>query len=217
MDAASIVSILWKLAAVLLLVLANGYFVAAEFAIVSVRRSRIEALVAEGNRRARAVLRVMGDITSFISACQFGITVASLLLGWLGEKNLAQLLEPKLAEWLPESISSVVAAHTIATAVALAVVTYLHLLLGEFVPKALALERAERVALAVARPMALFYRIFKAPIWLINKSGIVTLRLFGLHATDEHAKAYSEEELAQPHHGEPQKRPPDRRRAAVDS
>jgi putative hemolysin len=195
MDAASIVSILWKLAAVLLLVLANGYFVAAEFAIVSVRRSRIEALEAEGNRRARAVLRVMGDITSFISACQFGITVASLLLGWLGEKNLAQLLEPKLDQWLPESISSVVAAHTIATAVALSIVTYLHLLLGEFVPKALALERAERVSLAVARPMALFYRVFKAPIWLINKSGIVTLRLLGLHATDEHAKAYSEEEL----------------------
>jgi CBS domain containing-hemolysin-like protein len=195
MDAASIVSILWKLAAVLLLVLANGYFVAAEFAIVSVRRSRKEALAAEGNRPARAVLRVMADITTFISACQFGITVASLLLGWLGEKNLAQLLEPKLDEWLPGSLSAVIAAHTIATAIALSVVTYLHLLLGEFVPKALALERAERVALAVARPMEIFYRLFKAPISLINKSGVMTLRLLGLHATDEHAKAYSEEEL----------------------
>jgi CBS domain containing-hemolysin-like protein len=195
MDAASIVSILWKLAVVLLLVLANGYFVAAEFAIVSVRQSRIEALAADGNRRARAVLRVMGDIKSFISACQFGITVASLVLGWLGEKNLAQLIEPALESILPESISSVVAAHTIATFTALAVVTYLHLLLGEFVPKAVALERAERVALAVARPMEIFYKVFKAPIWLINKSGIVTLRLLGLHATDEYSKAYSEEEL----------------------
>jgi CBS domain containing-hemolysin-like protein len=195
MEVASIVSILWKLAVVLLLVLANGYFVAAEFAIVSIRRSQVEALVADGNRRARAVLRVMGDITAFISACQFGITVASLVLGWLGEKNLAQLIEPGLDRILPESISPIVAAHTIASFTALAVVTYLHLLLGEFVPKAVALERTERVALAVARPMEIFYKVFKAPIWLINKSGILALRMLGMHASDGHSKAYSEEEL----------------------
>jgi magnesium and cobalt exporter, CNNM family len=195
MEGSSVVSILLRVAIVLLLVLANGYFVAAEFAIVSVRRSRLAALAAEGNKRAQTVIRLMEDITAFISACQFGITVASLLLGWLGEETFAHLLTPPLERIIPNQIASFVAAHTLATALALAVVTYLHLLLGEFVPKALALERAEKVALSVGRPMAIFYRVFKAPIWLINQSGILTLRWMGLHATDEHAKAYSEDEL----------------------
>lgn len=195
MEESSLVSIFLKLAIVVLLVVANGYFVAAEFAMVSVRRSRIEGLAAEGNKSAKIVLRIMDDLTSFISACQFGITVASLLLGWLGEETLAHLLAPALEKVMPGSFSALIAAHTIATAVALAVVTYLHLLFGEFVPKALALERAERVALSVARPMATFYKIFKAPISVINQSGVLTLRWMGLHAADEHSKAYSEEEL----------------------
>ncbi len=188
-------SSLVKLAVVLLLVLANGYFVAAEFAMVSIRRSRIDPLAAEGNRRARAVLRVLDDVTAFISACQFGITVASLVLGWLGEETFAHLIAPWLEKIIPSSWAAMLTAHSLATGVALAVVTYLHLLLGEFVPKAIALERAEKVALLVARPMEIFYRVFKAPIWLINQSGILTLRLMGLSAADEHSKAYSEEEL----------------------
>jgi CBS domain containing-hemolysin-like protein len=195
MDGESLFSTLVKLGVVLLLVLANGYFVAAEFAIVSVRRSRIEALAAAGNKRARAVMRVLEDVTAFISACQFGITVASLLLGWLGEETLAHMLAPPLERIMPSSFSALIAAHSIATALALAVVTYLHLLLGEFVPKAVALERAERISLAIARPMEIFYKVFKAPIWLINQSGVFTLKLLGLHAADEHTKAYSEEEL----------------------
>ena len=189
----SLLTVLIKLAVVFLLVFANGYFVAAEFAMVSIRRSRIAALVAEGDKRARIVMRLLEDITSFISACQVGITVASLVLGALGENTIAHLLEPDFAR-LPGPLSTV-AAHGLASAVAIAIVTYLHLLLGEFVPKALALDRAEKVALATARPMDLFYKIFKAPIWLINKSGILVLGWMGLKAKDEHAHAYSEEEL----------------------
>ncbi len=197
MEESSLSAILLKIGVVILLVLSNGYFVAAEFAMVSVRRSRIAALVSEGNKRAQAVMRVLDDITAFISAVQFGITVASLALGWLGEATFAHLLEPLFERIMPGPVSVLIAAHSIATASALAVVTYLHLLFGEFIPKALALERTEAIALAVARPMEVFYRVFKAPIWLINKSGQVGLRLLGLHTTDEHGKAYSEEELRQ--------------------
>jgi CBS domain containing-hemolysin-like protein len=197
MDEPSASSILLKLATVILLVLANGFFVAAEFAIVSVRRSRIEALVAQGNRRARTVLHALEDVRAFISAVQFGITVASLVLGWLGEETFARVFQPPLERIIPGSFAPTVAAHSIATALALAVVTYLHLLLGEFVPKAIALDRAERVSLVVAGPMAIFYRIFKAPIWFINQSGVVTLRMLGMKATAEHASVYSEDELRQ--------------------
>jgi len=195
MDGSTLLTTVLKLALVLLLVLANGYFVAAEFAVVSVRRSRIAGLVAQGNKRAQAVMRVLEDVTSFISAVQFGITVASLVLGWLGEATIANLILPVLEKIMPGKASAVISAHAIATAVALAIVTYLHLLLGEFVPKALALQRAERVALAVARPIEIFYRIFKAPILLINKSGLLSIRLFGLSGPSEHGAAHSEEEL----------------------
>jgi CBS domain containing-hemolysin-like protein len=195
MGDSSLSSILIRVGLVILVVLANGYFVAAEFAIVSVRRSRIEPLLEEGNKRAKVVMRFLDNVTAFISTCQVGITIASLVLGWLGEETFAHLLMPVLEKIIPATVPAFLAAHSIATAMALIVVTYLHLLLGEYMPKAVALDRAEKVALAVARPMELFEKAFKLPIWMINKSGSVALRLFGLQATDEHSKAYSEEEL----------------------
>ena len=197
MDDPSTGSLLLKLAVVLLLVLANAFFVAAEFAMVSIRRSRIEALAAQGKKRAESVLRVLQDITAFISTVQFGITATSLALGWIGEEAFAHLLQPPLERFIPGSVAPVIGAHSIATALALAIVTYLHLLLGEFVPKAIALDRTERVALGVARPMEIFYRMFKAPIWLINQSGVRVLQLFGLKMKSRHAAAYSEDELRQ--------------------
>ncbi|HXG90911.1 MAG TPA: hemolysin family protein [Blastocatellia bacterium] len=193
MDESSLLTVLLKLAIVFLLVLANGYFVAAEFAMVSVRRSRIASLVAEGNKRARVVMQLLEDVTAFISSVQVGVTVASLVLGALGENTIAGLLEPAF-ERLPAPIATI-ATHGVASTLAIVIVTYLHLVLGEFVPKAIALDRAERVALAVARPMELFYKVFKAPIWLVNQSGKLVLRLLGVHARDEHAHAYSEDEL----------------------
>ncbi|MGA9770967.1 MAG: hemolysin family protein [Blastocatellia bacterium] len=193
MDESSLWPIILKVVVVFLLVLANGYFVAAEFAIVSVRRSRIAGLVGEGNKRARGVMRLMENMTAFISAVQVGITVASLLLGAVGEETFAQIIEPLFAR-LPAPIS-LVATHGLASTIAIIIVTYLHLLIGEYVPKAIALERSERVALSVARPMEIFYKIFKAPIWLVNRSGTVVLRWMGLHMSDAHATAYSEDEL----------------------
>ena len=196
MDVSSALSILLNLTIVLLLVLANGFFVAAEFALVSVRQSRVAALVAEGNKRARTLMRVVKQLDAYISATQLGITLASLALGWIGEETLAHLLTPVFEKILPgHATTSVVAAHTVGIAVAFAIITFLHIVLGELAPKTLALERAERVALAVARPMEIFYKVFKAPIRLLNYAGGLVLRLAGLQSTAEHAAVYSEEEL----------------------
>src|SRR5262245_3065864 len=134
-------TILIKLAIVLLVVLANGYFVAAEFAMVSIRRSRIVGLIEEGNKRARIVERFLNDITAFISTCQVGVTIASLVLRWLGESTFAHMLTPPLERLINHRLSTVVAAHSVATTLALVIVTYFHLLLGEYVPKAIALDK----------------------------------------------------------------------------
>jgi len=187
-------TVLLKLAVVFVLVLANGFFVASEFALVTVRRSRMAALVADGNRPARTVMRIIENLTAYISAFQLGITLASLALGWIGEDTLAHVLQPLLERTLPGA-SSTVAAHTIAIIIAFAAITYLHIVVGELVPKTLALERAERLALAVALPIHIFYRVFKAPIMLLDRSGSMVVRWLGLHSTAQHTAAYTEDEL----------------------
>ena len=194
MDGSSLLTVLLKLAVVFVLVLANGFFVASEFALVTVRRSRIAALIAEGNRPARTVMRIIENLTAYISAFQLGITLASLALGWIGEDTLAHVLQPALERMLPGAASTV-AAHSIAIILAFASITYLHIVVGELVPKTLALERAERLALAVALPVHIFYRVFKAPIWLLDRSGSMVVRWLGLHSSAHHTAAYTEDEL----------------------
>ena len=196
MDGSSLLSVLLKLAVVFVLVLANGFFVASEFALVTVRRSRIAALIAEGNRPARTVMRIIENLTAYISAFQLGITLASLALGWIGEDTLAHVLQPLLERTVPGAASTV-AAHTIAIIIAFAAITYLHIVVGELVPKTLALERAERLALAVALPIHIFYRVFKAPIMLLDRSGSMVVRWLGLHSSPHHTAAYTEDELRQ--------------------
>jgi CBS domain containing-hemolysin-like protein len=189
----SLTSALVKLALVFLLVLANGFFVAAEYALVSVRRSRIASLVTQGSKRAQTVMRVLENLTAYISATQLGVTLASLALGWVGEETMAEILGPIFQRLLGSF--SAVAAHTVSIVVAYILITYMHVVLGELVPKALSLERAETVALVVAGPIQVFYKAFKAPIWVLNHSGLLVLRWMGLRATGEHAGIYSEEEL----------------------
>src|SRR5437868_5741928 len=189
----SLSSVLVKLALVFVLVLANGFFVAAEYALVSVRRSRIASLVAQGNKRAQRIMRILDKLTAYISATQLGVTLASLALGWVGEETMAEILGPLFQRAFGSF--SAVAAHTTSIVVAYIVITYMHVVLGELVPKAISLERAESVALAVGAPMQIFYKMFKAPIWVLNHSGIRVLRWLGLRATAEHAGIYSEEEL----------------------
>jgi CBS domain containing-hemolysin-like protein len=175
---------------VLILVFANGFFVASEFALVGVRRSRIQTLAASGNTRARRLLNLIDNLNAYISATQLGITMASLALGWIGEPVFAHLLEAPLKGHVSE-----VTLHTISFAVAFIIITFLHIVLGELAPKTLALERAEKVALAISWPMQAFYKIFQWPIRLLDWAGTRTVRLFGLHPTTEHASVYTEEEL----------------------
>jgi putative hemolysin len=181
------------LTAVVVLVVANGFFVATEFAVVAVRRSRLEQLAAEGRAGARAARDVVGHLDAYIAACQFGITLASLGLGWLGEPAFAHLLEP-LLERLIGSFAPA-AAHGLAIAIAFAIITALHIVIGELAPKGLALQRAEATALWVARPMQLFYALFRWPITLLNRVGNGTLQLFGLEPASGHEMVHSVEEL----------------------
>ncbi|HEY1402993.1 MAG TPA: hemolysin family protein [Pyrinomonadaceae bacterium] len=177
---------------VFLLVFANGFFVAAEFALVGVRRSRIATLAAAGDRRARRLLGLVDNLNAYISATQLGITLASLALGWIGEPAIAHLLEAPLKGRVSEAVM-----HTIAFTIAFGVITFLHIVLGELAPKTIALERAEKTALAVALPLQLFYKLFSWPIRLLDWAGTRTVRLLGLHPSSEHASIYTEEELRQ--------------------
>ncbi|MBI1761937.1 MAG: HlyC/CorC family transporter [Acidobacteria bacterium] len=185
---------LFKLIIVFLLVFANGFFVAVEFALVSVRRARIETLAAAGKLGAHSVLWALDHLDAMLSASQFGITLASLALGAVGESTLAHMFEPVLQRVIPAS-AAVWLAHSIAVALALLVITYLHLVLGEYSPKALGIEKAETISLATAPLMQIFYRSFKPIIWLINVSGVKFLKLFGVHFRPGHHAAYTEEEI----------------------
>ena len=122
---------------VFLLVLANGFFVASEFALVGVRRSRIATLAADGNKRAKLLLRLIDHLNAYISATQLGITLSSLALGWIGEPAVARLLEPLLEGRIPIAVT-----HSISFAIAFSLITFLHIVLGELAPKTIALERA---------------------------------------------------------------------------
>ena len=175
---------------VLFLVFANGFFVASEFALVGVRRSRVQTLAESGNASARRLLNLIDNLNAYISATQLGITMASLALGWIGEPVFAHLLEAPLKGRVSE-----ITLHTISFAVAFTIITFLHIVLGELAPKTLALERAEKVALAISWPMQAFYKIFRWPIRLLDWAGTRTVRLFGLHPTQEHASVYTEKEL----------------------
>ncbi|HLA10374.1 MAG TPA: hemolysin family protein [Pyrinomonadaceae bacterium] len=181
---------IFKLLLVMLLVLMNGFFVASEFALVGVRRSRIATLAASGHSRAKILLTLVDNLNAYISATQLGITLASLALGWIGEPAIARLLEAPLRGRVSDTVM-----HTIAFVIAFSIITFLHIVLGELAPKTLALERAERTALAIALPMQIFYKTFRWPIRVLDWSGTRTVRLFGLHPSSEHASIYTEDEL----------------------
>lgn len=185
--------ILWRLGAVLALVFANGFFVAAEFSIVTVRKTRIDQLVAEGHRGARAVRRAVTEPDPYIAATQLGITMASIGLGWIGEPALATFIQPGLT-FLPARIAEATA-HSIAVALAFAIVTALHIVLGELAPKTVALERAEATALLVVKPTELFMRAFWPFIRLLNATGQAVVNVLGMRSAGRHALVHSEEEL----------------------
>ena len=189
----TLAGILWRLAGVLALVFANGFFVAAEFAIVTVRKTRIDQLIAEGHRGARAVRRAVSDPDSYIAATQLGITMASIGLGWIGEPALAELIQPSFG-FLPLGLAEATA-HSIAVSIAFAIITALHITLGELAPKTVALQRAEATALLVVKPTELFMKVFWPFIRLLNGAGRAIVSLIGLTGFDSHTLVHSEEEL----------------------
>ena len=171
-----------ELLAVAALILLNGYFVAAEYALVTARRTRIQELAQKGNRRARAVLRILADPPRFIAAMQLGVTGASLAIGALGEQVLARVFDPLFAS-------------VIAFALAFLIITFLHVVVGELVPKGIALGYSDRVALAVSTPVRAFFVVFKPLIWFLQRSSEVALRALGLTPPGGEMEVYSEAEL----------------------
>jgi CBS domain containing-hemolysin-like protein len=192
-----------RVLAVFLLVAANGFFVTSEFAIVSVRRMRIAALAESGDRAARRLLAFKDNLVAYISATQLGVTLSSLALGWIGEATLAEMLAPafdRLAESFPPSYAGYVtvgARHVVASVIAFIVITFLHIVLGEQVPKMLGIERSERVALFTVTPMYWFSRVFRGPIRLLDLASTAATRALGMHGSSEQASVYTEEEIKQ--------------------
>jgi CBS domain containing-hemolysin-like protein len=182
-----------KLATVIALVLLNGFFVVAEFALVKIRDSQIKTLADEGVRRAAFVKQIKDNLNAYLSACQVGITAASLGLGWLGEPFLARMLQPFFAL---AGIQSVPVIKSISFLLAFSAITFLHIVLGEQAPKILAIRKAMPAALFVSAPLRWFYAIFKPAIWFLNAaSNWVLRRVIRVEPIAEGELAHSEEEL----------------------
>jgi magnesium and cobalt exporter, CNNM family len=178
------------LLAVVVLVLLNGFFVAAEFALVRVRRSRIEEEADEGVRGARMVLRQLDDLSKYLAACQLGITFTSLGIGFLGEPAVASLIEDAIGTSVPHGVSL-----AISIALAYLITTSLHITIGEQVPKIYAINRAERIARLIARPLHWFTQSFNPFIHLLNTVSNWILRLVGIRSTNEYEEGGSPQEL----------------------
>ncbi|HLN64503.1 MAG TPA: hemolysin family protein [Symbiobacteriaceae bacterium] len=188
---------LLKVGAAVALVLLNGFFVAAEFAIVKVRATRIQQLADEGNRRAAVAQVVVNRLDEHLSATQLGITLSSLALGWIGEPALAMLLEPPLyalGRWIP-ALRAPLVLHTVSFMFGFSIVTMLHIVLGELVPKSMAIARAERMTLLCAGLLRQFYRIFQWPIRALNGLAGAVLRRMGFVPASERELAHTEDEL----------------------
>jgi CBS domain containing-hemolysin-like protein len=174
------------------LVVANGFFVAAEFALVKMRPTRLEQLAKEGRRQARLVERMSKRINDYLSASQLGITVASLMLGWLGEPAFASLLRPLMQDRWGLRPATV---HTVAAGLSLTIITFLHTVIGELAPKALAIRMTEPVALWSALPFRVFYLVTTPLTWALRTSSALILRAFRLPAASEAEMVHSPEEL----------------------
>ncbi|MES2123854.1 MAG: hemolysin family protein [Gemmatimonadota bacterium] len=182
-----------SLAAVLALVLANGYFVAAEFALVSARKTRLEEAAREGDGKATLALRVIQSLDRYISATQLGITLASLGLGWIGEPQLARLLEG-LFNSFPPALAAV-ATHGVAVAIAFTIITTLHIVLGELVPKSIALLYPESVSRWLTIPLIGFAWLMHYPIAMLHNTASGILRLTGVRSAGNHDRLHSPEEI----------------------
>lgn len=183
--------ITFNLFLIALLIALTAFFVATEFAIVKVRPSRIDQLIAEGKKGAISAKKVITHLDEYLSACQLGITITALGLGWLGEPTVERILRPLFVNFnLNESVS-----HILSFGIAFALVTFLHVVIGELAPKTAAIQKAETITIAFSGPIIWFYRIMYPFIWFLNGSARVIVGMFGLKPASEHEAAHSEEEL----------------------
>lgn len=176
--------------------LANGFFVATEFALVAVRRTRMQQLHEEGNRRASSVLDLLNHLDTYIAATQLGITISSLALGWIGEPAVGHLIEPLIREipFLPQQRIDAIS-RTISFVIAFSLITTLHIVFGELAPKSLALQKPEQTSLFAAKPIHIFLSIFRPIIHMLNSVGNWAVRLIGVEPAEGHERVQSAEEL----------------------
>ncbi|HEX5692407.1 MAG TPA: hemolysin family protein, partial [Roseiflexaceae bacterium] len=197
------VSIGLRLGVVVILVALNGFFVAAEFALVGARRTRLDQLAADGNAAAALGRRMQNDLDRYIAAAQLGITLASLALGWIGESTIAALVEPPIETLFSTLLSSleiahdsaVVVSHAVGVAISFFIITTLHIVLGEQAPKVFAIRAPERTTLFIARPLAIFNAMFGLVIRFLDWATDVVLGLFGINEAGSHTKVHSADEL----------------------
>ena len=182
-----------RLISVIVLVAANGFFVAAEFALVASRRTRIEAMIRRGNTKAKLVSRSLAHLDRYIGATQLGITLASLGLGWIGEPALAGTIEG-LFSGLPDPFNTI-ATHAVAGTIAFAIITFLHIVLGELMPKAVALLYPEATSTWVVAPLLAFTFVANPFVWALNGTANRILRLFGIRPPSDHERVHSPEEI----------------------
>ncbi|MEI3606293.1 hemolysin family protein [Pseudogracilibacillus sp. SE30717A] len=176
---------------VAILILMTAFFVAAEFAIVKIRITRIDYLIKLGNKKAVNVRKILDNLDGYLSACQLGITVTALGLGWLGEPTVMRLLTPLFKELaLNETVVSI-----LSFAIAFFTITFLHVVIGELAPKTIAIQKAEEISFLLAKPLIWFYKLMYPFIWLLNGSARQFIRIFGFNPIAEHEVAHSEEEL----------------------
>lgn len=176
----------------MLLVLINGFFVVAEFSMVKVRKTRLEELVQQGNSRASLALKVVTSLDSYLGATQLGVTLSSLALGWIGEPAVASLLEPLVYAYFP---GSSLLLHTISVTLGFTLITFLHIVIGELVPKSIAIQRVEEAVLFIALPLYLFHQLGYPVILLFNRVANAILGLMNITPASEASLAHSEEEL----------------------
>lgn len=185
--------VVFNLFIILFLLLANGFFVASEFALVSVRQTRISQLANEGDKTAVITEQALKELDKYIAATQLGITIASIALGWVGEATLAKIIHP-LFDALPY-VSSTVATHTVAVAIAFILITFLHVVIGELMPKSIALQYPEKTTLTVTRPLVFIAKIFTPFIFLLNGFGNWFLKLLKIPPAHPSHSVHSEEEI----------------------
>ena len=177
---------------ILFLLFVNGFFVAAEFSLVKVRKTRLEQLCNEGNSNAKRALKLVNDVNKMLAAAQLGVTIASIALGWVAESTIVQLIEPVFKIFFASH--SVITAHAVAVPISFVLVTYFHVLLGEQLPKCISLRHPETLALLISTPMDVFITVFKPFVWLLEVSGNKILA--ACHANSEDASlVHSTEEL----------------------